>query len=206
MSKYNDIKKELQGIELCIVSKNRSKDQILDYYNKGERIFGENKAQELLTKVDLPKDIKWQFIGHLQKNKVRSIMPYVNCMQSVDSLELLKLINKEAARINKVVDVMMQFNLAKEDSKSGMDTDDALIFIENSKDLNNINIIGIMLMGPHTDDKEKIKVVFKQGRELFESLHNKYNNIKTLSMGMSDDYKIAIEEKTTMVRIGSILF
>lgn len=206
MNKYKEIKKDLKNIDLCIVTKNRSKEEIMHYYNLNERIFGENRAQELLTKVDLPNDIKWHFIGRLQTNKVRSILPYVDCIQSVDSLRLAKFINKEAKRIDKVVNVLIQFNLSQEETKTGLSYEDAFDFFKQCEELTNINIKGIMLMGPNVDDKEEIKKVFKQGRELFDSLKLKYSNLDTLSMGMSDDYKLAIEENTTMVRIGSILF
>ena len=205
MNNYKQIKSELKSSKLCIVTKNRNKDQIMNYYNQGERIFGENKAQELLSKVDLPSDIKWQFIGHLQKNKVRSILPYVECIQSVDSFKLANIINKEAIKINKTINILVQFNLAKEDTKSGLSYEEADSFFNQCSSLENIKIKGIMLMGPHVNDEEEIKKVFKQGRELFDSLKVKYD-IDTLSMGMSDDYKLALEEGSTMVRIGSILF
>ena len=140
MKNYKTIKDNLNNCDLCIVTKHRSKDQIMTYYDLGERIFGENKAQELLTKIDLPSDIKWHFIGRLQKNKVRSIIKYVECIQSVDSYELAKVINKEALRINKTVDILVQFNIAQEETKTGISYEEAVSFIESLSEFKNINI------------------------------------------------------------------
>lgn len=200
------ILEELKNINLVIVSKNQPKEAILQYYNRGYRDFGENKAQELLTKTDLPDDINWHFIGHLQTNKVKQIIPHVKMIQSVDSLNLAIEINKQASKINKIIDVLIEFNLSKEKSKYGLSKEEAFLFINRCSMLKNISIRGIMVMGPNSEDINQIKAVFKEAKQLFDKLKEKYPSMDTLSMGMSADYKIAIEEGSTMVRIGSLLF
>lgn len=205
MSVYEDILEYKKDVSLVIVTKNRSKKEILKYYDLNHRDFGENKAQELLTKVDLKDDIKWHFIGHLQKNKVRSIMPYVSLIQSVDSLNLIKIIDKEANRINKIVDVLIEFNISKESNKTGLDISVAKEFFKETKDLKNVNIKGIMVMGPNVDDENQIREVFSKAKNLYDKFRDEYN-LSILSMGMSKDYRLAIDEGSNMIRIGTILF
>ena len=202
MVNLNDFK----DVDLCIVSKKQSKENILKYYNLGYKIFGENKVQELLEKVDIASDIKWHFIGHLQTNKVKYIVEFVSLIHSVDSIKLVKEIDYRCNKINKTMDILIQFNIANENTKFGLKIDEAFEFIENCQEFTNVNIKGIMLMGPNCDDENKIRETFKTGYKLFESLKQKFPSISILSMGMSNDYKIAIEEGSTMVRIGSLLF
>lgn len=208
---YKNVRKDIkENIELCIVSKKRSIAQIQSYYDAGERIFGENHAQELLSKApQLPDDIRWHFIGHLQRNKVRSILPVISCIQSLDSYELADEIEKEAAKRNQIVNVLLEFHMAAADeNKTGHDPADALPFAHYCVNLPHLDVSGIMVMGPHTDDPKAIKAVFQQAHALFLQLQEIYSpeKIHTLSMGMSSDYKTAITCGTTMVRIGTYLF
>ncbi len=206
---YEHVKEVIQGkADLLVVSKMRSKEEILAYYALGQRDFGENHAQELLAKKDLPDDIRWHFIGHLQRNKVRSIAPYTAMIESLDNLELAKVINKECAKINKVMPCLAEFHLAVQDeNKTGIAEDDAFAFLDEVMKMPNIRIVGMMAMGPHTDDEEEIRRVFLRGRDLFEKMQERYGEqIAVLSMGMSDDYPIAVECGSTQVRVGSYLF
>ena len=198
------------SIELCIVTKYRTEEEILSYYEQGERIFGENHAQELKAKAkDLPEDIRWQFIGHLQRNKVKDIISIVDCIQSLDSLRLADAIEKEAASRNLKINVLAEFHLAGEDTeKTGLPEEEAEPFIREVLKREHLNLCGIMVMGPHTENTERIREVFMQARDLYERLQKEFGSevIHTLSMGMSADYKIAAECGSTMVRIGSYLF
>lgn len=207
---YEKVKKACgEQARLCVVSKKRSKEEIMSYYDAGERIFGENHAQELLGKIDLPADIQWQFIGHLQRNKVKSIVPYVSCIQSLDSLELAKEIDKQCAKLNKTMDVLCEFHMVDEDeNKSGHDPADADAFVKSCMQFANLNVCGIMAMGPHTNDTERIRDVFMKTHALYVHLQSLYgaSQIHTLSMGMSSDYEIALACGSNMVRVGTYLF
>ncbi len=208
---YENVRKAIgEDTDLCVVSKKRSIEEIRSYYEAGERIFGENHAQELLEKVpQLPMDIQWHFIGHLQRNKVKSILPIISCIQSLDSYELADAIEKEAAKINKTIPVLLEFHMASTDTnKTGHDPSDALPFAKYCMDKPHLEVGGIMVMGPHTDDTKAIEAVFVQAHDLFVELQSIYSKetIHTLSMGMSSDYKTAIKCGTTMVRIGTYLF
>ena len=196
--------------QLCIVTKKRSLKDIQFYYDQGERLFAENRVNDLKAKAAvLPDDIDWQMIGHLQKNKVKDVVKIVSRIQSLDSIALAELIEKECAKIDKEMNVLLEFHMADEDTnKTGMDPIEADGMMEALKTMPHIHVQGIMAMGPHTDDAERIHAVFRKTRELFESLQNKYGKetFFILSMGMSDDYEIALEEGSTMVRIGTYLF
>ncbi len=207
MIHYNEIKENTKNTTLVVVSKQQPLEKIQTYYDLDERIFAENRAQELKQKATLlPKDIQWHFIGHLQRNKVKDVIPYVSCIQSLDSIRLAKEINKECKKLNKIMPCLVEFHFAKEDTnKTGIDPKDAITFIEAIKDLEHIQLVGMMTMGPHTDNEEEIRNTFKAANELFKTLQEKYN-FQILSMGMSSDYKLAIENGSTMVRIGSKLF
>lgn len=194
---------------LCVVSKNRTREEILSYYDAGERIFGENRVQELLTKVNLPKDIQWHFIGHLQRNKVRDILPFVSCIQSLDRETLADTLEKEAARIARKIDVLCEFHLALQDhNKTGHDPEDAVPFVSYCMQKEHLNVQGIMVIGPHTNDQKAIAEVFQQAQDLFHLLQDTFGkeHIQVLSMGMSHDYKLAVQYGSTMVRIGTYLF
>ena len=208
---YEEVKRVIDGnAGLCIVTKKRSLEEIMSYYDAGERIFGENHAQELKAKAaQLPSDIRWQFIGHLQRNKVKDIIRFVDCIQSLDSIALADAIEKEAAKAERTVSVLAEFHLASEDtSKTGLSADEAENFIEEVLKREHLKMCGIMVMGPHTDDEKRIAQVFAEARTLFENLQSRFgeDTIHTLSMGMSEDYKIAISCGSTLVRIGTYLF
>lgn len=211
MTHYQTVKQVIQDrARLCIVTKKRTPEQILAYYDAGERIFGENHAQELSEKASsLPKDIQWQFIGHLQRNKVRQVVPIVSCIQSLDSLELAEAIEKQCAAVHRIMPVYAEFHLAEQDErKTGLKKEEAFDFFDACRKYPHLNLCGIMVMGPHTEDEEKIRSVFLEAHDLFLSLQKKYSpkEITTLSMGMSADYRIAVECGSTMVRIGTYLF
>lgn len=195
---------------LCAVTKRRSLEEIREYYDAGERIFAENRAQDLKERAAaLPSDIRWQFIGHLQRNKVKEIISFVDCIQSLDSLPLAAVIEKEAARANRTVDVLIEFHLAEEDTnKSGLAKEDAFPFVRQILKYEHLNLKGMMAMGPHTDDEDRIREVFEEARQLFLSLRKEFgeDHFRVLSMGMSDDFRIAVECGSTMVRIGTYLF
>ena len=182
----------------------------MSYYETGERIFGENHAKELVEKAkQLPEDIQWQFIGHLQRNKVKDILPYVTLIQSLDNMALAQVIEKEASKIDKQIDVLVEFHLAQDDlNKTGLAKEEAIPFITNCLACKHIHIKGIMVMGPHTEDEEKIASVFAEANQLFHQIREAFpeEDIRILSMGMSDDYPIALANGSTMVRIGTYLF
>lgn len=211
--KYKDIISELQGrITLVAVSKTKSIEDIKAMYDLGQRDFGENYVQELVDKYEvLPKDIQWHFIGHLQTNKVKFIAPFVSLIHGVDSTKLLKEINKEGEKNNRIINCLLQIHIAQEETKFGLNEDelDDITGSAELKDLKNINICGLMGMASFTENKETIRNEFRYLKTLFHSykqLSTGNCQITTLSMGMSDDYKIAIEEGSTMVRIGSLIF
>jgi hypothetical protein len=200
-------------VKLVAVSKTRSTDEILAAYHCGQRRFGENKVQELTGKwQDLPKDIEWHFIGHLQSNKVRQLVPFVNLIHGVDSFNLLSAINKEAEKCNRIVPLLLEFHIAAEESKFGLTLEkaEAILSMTETKTLTHVNIIGVMGMATFTSDVATIKAEFKQLKEIFSLLKRKYFSGKAefceISMGMSDDYHVAIAEGSTIVRIGSKIF
>ncbi len=207
ISSYQSLIGELAKTDttLVAVSKTKPFGDILELYNLGQRDFGENYVQELVDKAaQLPNDILWHFIGHLQTNKVKLIVPFVQLIHGVDSLKLLNEINKEAAKMGKVVNCLLQIHIALEETKFGFDEAELANVLSTIK-LNkwpNVNICGLMGMGSFTDDIAITKKEFKQLKSLYDS--NK--EFKILSMGMSGDYKMAMEAGSTMVRVGSLLF
>jgi pyridoxal phosphate enzyme (YggS family) len=208
------IKKEIgEHVTLVAVSKTKPPEEIMCAYNAGQRIFGENKVQELLYKHEtLPKDIEWHMIGHLQSNKVKYIAPFISLIHAVDSAKLLKTVNNEAQKNNRTINCLLQLKIAEEKSKFGWDENDLNAFIgsETYLQLSNINIVGVMGMATFTSNKNQIETEFRNLVKIFEKLKlNKAidNSIfSVISMGMSDDYLIAVEEGSTMVRIGSHIF
>ncbi len=199
----------LTNTQCIIVSKKRSIDEIMSYYNLGARHFGENRVDELVAKAQmLPKDIHWHFIGHLQRNKVRKVLPYVDLIHSVESLELCKILEKEAAKINKKIPILIQLNLAKEKTKTGISKEEAEEFINLVKLNKYLEIHGLMCMGPHVSENNAIEKVFQQANNLFNQLKDtiKLPSFTHLSMGMSHDYKIALKYGATYIRLGSLLF
>lgn len=199
-----NIKKELPNqISLVAVSKNQSYSKIMEVYESGHRIFGENKVQELVEKHEkLPKDIKWHMIGHLQSNKVKYIAPFVDLIHTVDSKKLLKEINKRASQNNRIIDCLLQIHIAVEKTKFGLSEEDANEILSIKNQYKNVNIKGLMGMATFTNNKTQIKDEFNYLLSVF----NKYKVLNTLSMGMSGDYKIAIECGSNMIRIGSSIF
>ncbi|MDT0621785.1 YggS family pyridoxal phosphate-dependent enzyme [Croceitalea vernalis] len=198
-----------EGVTLVAVSKTKPTESILEAYEFGQRIFGENKVQEMTIKWEvLPKDIEWHMIGHVQRNKVKYMAEYVSLIHGVDSLKLLKEIDKQAKKNNRVISCLLQIHIANEESKFGFDEKELLHLLESEefKSLENIKIVGLMGMATFTKDINQIRKEFKNLKVLFETTLSMLADVKVLSMGMSGDYQIAIEEGSTMVRIGSSIF
>jgi hypothetical protein len=200
-------------VKLVCVSKFNPNEAIDEAYACGERIFGESKVQELCNKYEsLPKDISWHFIGHLQTNKIKYIVPFVSLVHGVDSFKLLAEIDKQAAKVGKKVNCLLQVHIAKEDTKFGFSELELLELFstDNWKELKNIQLCGLMGMATFTGDNEQIRNEFRTLKKMFDKLKENYfssdNSFCELSMGMSDDYQIAIEEGSTMVRVGSSIF
>ena len=203
-----------ENVRLVAVSKFHPVEELQQAYDAGQRLFGENRAQELVAKApELPKDIRWHFIGHLQKNKVRAIMPHVSVIESVDSVELLRLIEKEAARIDRTVDVLLQLHVAQEETKSGFSFDELMEAAEAgelTEGLPHVHVCGLMAMASLTDDMEQVAGEFETVRRAFVMLkdgcfdESEYFN--ELSMGMSDDWPVAVQHGATLVRIGTSIF
>lgn len=200
-------------VQLVAVSKTKPNEAILEAYEAGQRVFGENRVQELIDKYEaLPKDIEWHMIGNLQSKKVRQIAPFVSLIHGVDSFKLLKEINKRAKNEERIIDVLIQFHIAQEESKSGFTFDEAKEMLENEEfpSLESINVRGVMGMATFTDNKEQIQDEFRTLNNYFEIFKSHFfkftEEFNIVSMGMSGDYEIAIEEGSNMVRIGSTIF
>jgi hypothetical protein len=201
---YNSIPK---NINLVAVSKLKTNDDIMHAYNCGQRLFGENKVQELTNKYnDLPKDIKWNMIGHLQSNKVKYIASFIDLIHSLDSIKLAKEINKQGEKNNKAIDCLIQIKISSDESKYGIRFDDFDKFYKDSLDLKFVNVVGLMGMASFTNDKKIITNEFKLISSLFNKLKLVDKNFTFLSIGMSNDYKLAINEGGNMIRVGSIIF
>ena len=201
---YNSIPK---NINLVAVSKLKTNDDIMNAYNSGQRLFGENKVQELTNKYnDLPKDIKWNMIGHLQTNKVKYIASFIDLIHSLDSIKLAKEINKQGEKNNRTIDCLIQIKISSDESKYGIGFDDFDKFYKDSLDLKFVNVVGLMGMASFTNDKKIIMNEFKLISSLFNKLKLVDNNFTFLSIGMSNDYKLAINEGGNMIRVGSIIF
>lgn len=201
------------NVSLVCVSKFHPNSEIEEAYAAGERIYGESKVQEMCGKYEtLPKDITWHFIGHLQSNKIKYIVPFVSLIHGVDSYKLLAEINKQAQRIGKTVDCLLQIHIAQEETKFGFSADELLQTMTEGAwmELKNIRICGLMGMATFTDDKEQVRSEFKSLKTLFDRIKEQFFadeiSFSEISMGMSDDYQIAIEEGSTMVRVGSSIF
>lgn len=198
-----ELRKEINDVTLVAVSKTKSNEKILEAYNLGIRDFGENYVQELTTKMDtLPKDIKWHMIGHLQTNKVKDLVKRnIYLIQSVDSIKLAKEINKEAQKQEKNINILVEVKTSSEESKTGIPPEELDNLIQEIKELPNINLLGLMTIGPNTEDEEEVRKAFK----LLKEQKDKYN-LNILSMGMTNDYKIAISEGSNLIRIGTKIF
>ena len=201
------------GVKLIAVSKFHPKEFIEVAYNEGQRIFGESHEQELSAKVrELPQDIEWHFIGHLQTNKVKYIAPYISMIEAVDTLKLLKEINKQALKNNRIINVLLELHIAEEESKYGFTFDDCRKLLEGDewKQLKNVHISGLMMMASNTTDKVQVKNEMLLAADFFDEIKEKYFKddpvFKERSWGMSNDYPIALEARSTMIRVGTAIF
>ncbi|MBW6535213.1 MAG: YggS family pyridoxal phosphate-dependent enzyme [Mariniphaga sp.] len=209
-----EIKQTLpEGVKLVAVSKKKTPETIMQAYNAGHKIFGENKAQELIQKQEeLPKDIEWHFIGHLQTNKAKYLAPFVNMIHGIDSFKILKTVNREAQKNNRIIPCLLQFHIAQESSKFGLSEEEAHEILDSDeyKALKNVSIVGVMGMATYTEDEQQVRNEFRFLRKIFDKLKKEYfprkKGFKEISMGMSDDYQIALEEGSTIVRVGSKIF
>jgi PLP dependent protein len=214
VDRLSEIRDEIpKEVTLVAVSKTKPASDIQIAYDAGQRIFGENKVQELTAKEEaLPKDIQWHFIGHLQSNKVKYIASFVSVIHAVDSLKLLKEINKQAIKNNRTIDCLLQFHIADEESKFGLDFEKAqeLLGSREFVELQNVNIIGVMGMATFTKNEEQVRDEFQNLESYFNVLKSHYfkfnEDFRTISMGMSGDYRLAIEEGSNMIRLGSTIF
>ena len=211
----NNLKKETEarGVTLIAVSKTKPADVLMEAYNAGQRVFGENNVQEMVEKQQqLPNDIEWHLIGHLQSNKVKYIAPFISLIHSVDSLKLLQEIDKQAAKNKRAIDCLLQIYIADEETKFGLGRDEAIELLrsEGFSALKNVRIVGLMGIATNTDSEKQIKDEFYELHTFFDgiktSFFRKEDSFKELSIGMSADYKIAMEEGSTMVRVGSLIF
>jgi hypothetical protein len=198
-----------EEVTLVAVSKTKPESDILEAYNAGQRIFGENKIQEMTEKWEnLPKDIKWHMLGHVQRNKVKYMAEYVDLIHAVDSLKLLKEIEKQAKKYDRTIECLLQIKIAEEDTKYGIDVDEAESILQSQafREMTHVKVVGLMGMATLTEKEEKIKKEFSYLKTTFDNLKSRYNFLNTLSMGMSGDYKIAIDCGSTMIRVGSAIF
>ncbi len=208
------LQKEIPShVKIIAISKTHTPEQILEVYRTGHRLFGENRAQELIDKQPLlPEDIQWHFVGHLQSNKVKYIAHYVSLIHSIDSLKLLKEVNKQAQKNKRIIDCLLQFHIAQEESKYGLSQDEAagLLGSEEYKKLQNIRIAGVMGMATYTDDMNRVRKEFQTLKRYFDFLKTDFfaddSGFSEISMGMTGDYKEAIKEGSSMVRIGTAIF
>ena len=205
--KLNKLKSEIpKSVVLVAVSKTKPKNMIMDAYDSGHRIFGENRIQEMITKYEsLPKDIEWHMIGHVQRNKVKHIAPFVSLIHGVDSIKLLIEINKQAKKNNRVIECLLQIHIAKEETKYGIRYSQLENVLGYSETLEYINLVGLMGMATFTKDEQVINLEFENLKEKYDFYKSKYN-FSVLSMGMSEDYQNAITFGSTMIRVGSKIF
>lgn len=202
-----------EDVRLVAISKYHPNEYIEAAYAEGQRVFGESHEQELSKKMaTLPKDIKWHFIGHLQTNKVKYIAPYITMIEAVDSLKLLKEINKQAAKHNRVINVLLELHIAQEATKYGFTLDACRELLEDGewREMYNVRICGLMMMASFTDNEEQIRKEFMTAADFFDEIKNRYfaadDSFCERSWGMSDDYKIAVQCRSTMVRVGTTIF
>ena len=203
------ISKIPESVKLIAISKTKSVDDILEAYNQGQRIFGENKIQEMTEKYNLlPKDIKWHMVGHVQRNKIKYMAPYVDLIHGIDSFKSLKTINKEGKKNNRIIKCLLQLKISSESTKFGLEIDEIeeIINSKDYKELTHTKICGIMAMASFTEDKNVIKDEFICANKLYNQIKGNDDNFEILSMGMSNDYELAIECGSNMVRIGSSIF
>jgi hypothetical protein len=200
-----------QNVKLVAVSKTKPIELLMEAYNAGQRVFGENKVQEMVTKYEqMPKDIEWHMIGHLQSNKVKYIAPFVSLIHGVDSLKLLEVINKEVEKCNRKINCLLQVFIADEETKFGLDENELNEImqqvIEHPEKFAHVNIVGLMGMASNTNNQNKISNEFKRLKKIFDSFNIQHLPFTILSMGMSGDYQIAVKEGSNMIRVGSLIF
>ncbi|WP_026934764.1 YggS family pyridoxal phosphate-dependent enzyme [Christiangramia echinicola] len=207
IKKYKD---ELpENVKLVAISKTKPNEDLMEAYNAGQRILGENKIQEMTDKwEELPKDIEWHMVGHVQRNKVKYMAPFVSLIHAVDSLKLLKEINKRAKQNERTINCLLQIKIADEDSKFGITSEEAreILNSEAYSKMENVKVIGLMGMATFTDDEDQIRSEFKYLKSVFDKFRDEHTDLEELSMGMSGDYQIAVDCGSTMVRIGSSIF
>lgn len=197
-----------KDVTLVAISKTKTIEQMMEAYNAGQRIFGENQVQQMEVKYpDMPKDVQWHMVGHLQRNKVKDIAPFVSLIHGVDSMRLLRRIDLDAKRNDRVIDCLLQIKIAREESKFGLDEKEAIEILNSDeiKKLKHVNIVGLMGMASFTEDKGQVSEEFASLKKLFDALKDDHQ-LTTLSMGMSGDYPIALEHGSNMVRVGSAIF
>tara|TARA_Y200000002_G_scaffold209996_1_gene173215 strand:- start:7479 stop:8132 length:654 start_codon:yes stop_codon:yes gene_type:complete len=198
-----------ENVRLVAISKTKSAEDIMMAYETGQRVFGENKIQEMSAKYeDLPKDIKWHMVGHVQSNKIKYMAPYVDLIHGIDSLKSIKILNKEGAKNNRILNCLLQLKISKEESKFGLGEKQfkEIIYSDGYKEMKNVKIKGLMAMASNTNEKSIIRSEFVHAKKIFDEINNRDKSFKILSMGMSNDYKIAIECGSNMIRLGSLIF
>ena len=198
-----------KNVKLIAISKTKSAEDIMMAYETGQRLFGENKIQEMSAKYeDLPKDIKWHMVGHVQSNKIKYMAPYVDLIHGIDSLKSIKILNKEGVKNNRILNCLLQLKISKEESKFGLGEKQfkEIIYSDEYKEMKNVKIKGLMAMASNTNEKSIIRSEFVHAKKIFDEINNEDKSFEILSMGMSNDYKIAIECGSNMIRLGSLIF
>ena len=198
-----------KNVKLVAISKTKSAEDIMMAYETGQRLFGENKIQEMSAKYeDLPKDIKWHMVGHVQSNKIKYMAPYVDLIHGIDSLKSIKILNKEGVKNNRILNCLLQLKISKEESKFGLGEKQfkEIIYSDEYKEMKNVKIKGLMAMASNTNEKSIIRSEFVHAKKIFDEINNGDKSFEILSMGMSNDYKIAIECGSNMIRLGSLIF
>lgn len=198
-----------ENVKLVAISKTKSAEDIMMAYETGQRVFGENKIQEMSAKYeDLPKDIKWHMVGHVQSNKIKYMAPYVDLIHGIDSLKSIKILNKEGVKNNRILNCLLQLKISKEESKFGLGQKQfkEIIYSDEYKEMKNVKIKGLMAMASNTNEKSIIRSEFVYAKKIFDEINNRDKSFEILSMGMSNDYKIAIECGSNMIRLGSLIF
>ena len=198
-----------ENVKLVAISKTNPAEDIMMAYDTGQRLFGENKIQEMSAKYeDLPKDIKWHMVGHVQSNKIKYMAPYVDLIHGIDSLKSIKILNKEGVKNNRILNCLLQLKISKEESKFGLGEKQfkEIIYSDEYKGMKNVKIKGLMAMASNTNEKSIIRSEFVHAKKIFDEINNGDKSFEILSMGMSNDYKIAIECGSNMIRLGSLIF
>jgi len=198
-----------ENVKLVAISKTKSAEDIMMAYETGQRVFGENKIQEMSAKYeDLPKDIKWHMVGHVQSNKIKYMAPYVDLIHGIDSLKSIKILNKEGVKNNRILNCLLQLKISKEESKFGLGEKQfkEIIYSDEYKEMKNVKIKGLMAMASNTNEKSIIRSEFVHAKKIFDEINNGDKSFEILSMGMSNDYKIAIECGSNLIRLGSLIF